>query len=242
VSGILYLLPNLLHEESDPQEQFVPALNPLVAQLDFLIAESEKEGRRFLRHFERKVLPILLLNEHTRPQDLDELIQPLKEGKRGGLISDAGVPCIADPGAHLVARARKEGIPLQAITGPCSLVLALMLSGLPGQRFSFHGYLAKESHIRKKEIKHYEQLSQKEQSTHICIEAPYRNEALFKELIETLDVGTKLCIASSLLSKEQYVATHTVGEWRKKTLPPIVKKPTIFLFSNLQKNVMGFKT
>lgn len=224
----LYLLPNLLCEESNPFEQFVPALQDIVMSLDYLIAESEKGGRKFAKRF-GKMLSIKLLNEHTTPAELDDLLDLLKEGKRLGVISDAGIPCIADPGSQLVAEAHKYAIPVHVISGPCSIILALMLSGLSGQHFSFRGYLHRESGSRKQEIKEYENISKREHATQIFIEAPYRNDAVFQELIQVLHSNTRLCVASNL-TKEQFVQTHRIQEWKKMSIPPISKRPTVFLF------------
>src|SRR5262249_13098213 len=145
----LFLLPNLL-DETLAWEPFLPAsVAAAVQSLDGLIAESEKEGRRYLRRFvnhERMAAtPIRLLNEHTQPKEIGELLEPLIRGERWGLISDAGLPCIADPGAPLVLLAHEKKIRVETFSGPSSIVMALQLSGLSGQRFAFHGYLPREA-------------------------------------------------------------------------------------------------
>src|SRR5437016_1032663 len=140
MKGMLYLLPNLLDEEQ-PHERFLPApLAEVVASLDGVFCESEKPARRFLGRFKRASLTLKLLNEHTKDTELAELIEPVEKGGRWGVLSDAGLPCIADPGAQLVSLARKKGIHVEALVGPSSIIMALMLSGLYCQRFSFHGY------------------------------------------------------------------------------------------------------
>ncbi|HXF29241.1 MAG TPA: SAM-dependent methyltransferase, partial [Chlamydiales bacterium] len=146
---MLYLLPNLLDETCDASLQLPKAVFDAVAEIDGLICENEKEGRRFLKRFRTKKIlqemPLQLLNEHTPSKDLEALVAPLIKGQTWGLVSDAGLPCIADPGAPLVQLARKKNIAIRAFAGPSSLMMALQLSGFSGQRFSFYGYLPKDS-------------------------------------------------------------------------------------------------
>ncbi len=190
----LLLLPNLLGENRH-HEVFLPSsVDAAVKTLDGIIAESEQGGRRFLGHFDTEkaahLIPLATLNEHTKDDDLDFLLEPLTKGERWGLVSDAGMPCIADPGHKLVRRARQLGIPVQAFVGPSAVMLSLMLSGLPGQRFTFRGYLPKESEERKAEMRKLEQASSAGQATQIFIEAPYRNAATLGDLIATLHDNT----------------------------------------------------
>lgn len=232
----LLLLPNLLAEEHRHHEMFLPAsVDKAVLTLDGLIAESEPGGRRFLSRFETKKpvkeIPIALLNEHTPDDHIDFLLEPLKQGERWGLVSDAGLPCIADPGSKLVNRARKLGIVIQAFTGPSSIMLSLMLSGLPGQRFSFHGYLDKDFAKRKNDIRILEKNSRLEKSTHIFIEAPYRNKASLDVLLETLADDTQLCVAWDLTLPTQGILSQAANLWKKSPLPNLEKKNAIFLFS-----------
>lgn len=225
--GELLLLPNLLNKDA-PHELFLPgSVDRAVLTLQGLIAESEKEGRAYLKRFGAsfREMPIALLNKHH--QEIDALLKPMQTGEIWGLISDAGLPILADPGSKLVARARELGITVKAFVGPCSFVLALMLSGLPAQRFAFHGYLP---HDPIEKIKRLEIQSKREESTQICMEAPHRNEQLLKSLLKTLSHQTKLCIAWELTMPTQGVETRTVSEWKKRVLPNTHKKPTIFLF------------
>jgi 16S rRNA (cytidine1402-2'-O)-methyltransferase len=229
----LLLLPNLLGEMRH-HELFLPAsVDRAVESIDGLIAESETGGRRFLKRFKTKKpaseIPIAQLNEHTSPDDFDFLLEPLLKGERWGLVSDSGLPCIADPGSKLVHYARKLGIAIQGFTGPSSIMLSLMLSGFPGQRFTFHGYLDKDPKKRKTMIATIEKLSQQTDSTQIFIEAPYRNEYLLKALIEGLNEETELCVAWDLTLPTQGIISEKTSVWKKITLPNLEKKPAIFL-------------
>lgn len=227
MKGKLLLLPNLLNKDAHP-DVFLPTSVARAAQkLDGLIAESEKEGRAFLKRLEApfRETPIKLLNKHNH--DHDELLEPIRKGETWGLISDTGLPVIADPGYQLVARARNFNITIQAFVGPSSLILSLMLSGLPSQNFAFHGYLPRQPEKRLQEL---EQRSREEGATQLFIEAPFRNDQLLKKLLETLEDSTELCIAWDLTFPTQGVETHTIEVWKKRTLPALHKKPAIFLF------------
>lgn len=231
----LLLLPNLLGEHRHHQ-LFLPAsVDTAVKLIDGLIAESETGGRRYLGRFalDKKAsdVPIALLNEHSKPEDIDFLLEPMIAGERWGLVSDGGLPCIADPGSVLVYRARQRGITIKAFVGPSSIMLALMLSGLPGQRFAFHGYLDKHPEGRKREIEILESASIQDDSTQIFIEAPYRNQATLQQLVTTLSDDTMLCVAWDLTMPTQGIVSQRVATWNKCPLPNIDKKPAIFLIS-----------
>ncbi len=192
----LYLLPNLLHEASS--WSYVPPA------FDALIAESQREGYRFLKRFSLPKLPLYLLNEHTqKPETLIEIPQD-----KVGLITDSGLPCLADPGAQLVADARKKGIIVETFPGPCSLIMALQLSGFSGQKFLFHGYFPREGlpPLQKN-------------MAHLFIETPYRTEKLFHYLVQSLQPHDNLCVALELMGPHQWVETHTIQEWKKKSIP-----------------------
>lgn len=231
----LLLLPNLLGEAKH-HELFLPSsVDKAVATLDGLIAESESAGRRYLGRFATKKpaieIPIALFNEHTRDGDIDFLLEPIRQGQRWGLISDGGLPCIADPGAKLVSRARQSGIVVQAFIGPSSILLALMASGLPGQRFYFAGYLDKEPKNRESQIRDLEKRSKADQATQIFIETPYRNKHTLESLLCTLSDETLLCVAWDLTLPTQGLVSQTVRLWKKSPLPNLEKKNAIFLFS-----------
>ncbi len=208
----LHLLPNVLHGEA--KFEFQPP------SIDALIAESEKGAHAYRKRFSLPQMPIHLLNEHTT--HLDELLRI--EQEEVGLISDAGMPCLADPGAQLVLAARKKGIAVKAYPGPSSILLALMLSGLSAQRFFFHGYLERE------ESKLAQQLQKLAPGlTHLFIEAPYRNQKLLETLLRTLRSQDLLSVACNLTAPDEWVQTKTISEWKVNALPDIQKKPTIFL-------------
>ena len=230
----LFLLPNMLSDERDHSVYLPSSVDQIVSTLDGLIAESEQGGRRYLSHFSTKkpphLMPIALLNEHTPDADLDFLLEPIKKGERWALVSDSGVPCIADPGSKLVNRARKTGIVVQALVGPSSILLALMLSGFSGQRFTFNGYLHKEPSERQKQIRQLEKIA-KEGYTQIFIEAPYRNTHTLNSLMETLADSTQLCVAWDLTLPTQGILSQSVAVWKKSPLPNLEKKPAVFLLS-----------
>lgn len=225
----LFLLPNLLGPVKDHHFFLPVSVDQAVVQLDGLIAESESEGRRFLKRFSTKKkpheMPIALLTKNVR--DLDFLLEPVRKGENWGVISDCGLPCIADPGAALVARARQLSIPIELFAGPSSINYALMLSGLSGQSFFFHGYLSKMPEERAQELRQWEKIRG---TTHLFIEAPYRNEHTLRACIETLQEVTLLSVATSLTQPDQWVETLPIFRWRKREFPSIAKKPTLFLF------------
>jgi 16S rRNA (cytidine1402-2'-O)-methyltransferase len=231
---MLYLFPNLL-ADLDMHAGCLPAsVDVAVAEITTLIAENEKEGRRFLRRFffpppkTFREIPILLLNEHSTEKDKKELLQEMQKGGVWGLISDCGMPCLADPGADLVLMARQKGIAVKTFAGPSSILLALVLSGLGGQHFTFHGYLPKEEAQLIQELRRIEKLSLKEKSTHLFIETPYRNLKMLEKILATLDDNTWLCIACALTTDTEDVQTHKIGAWKKKAPPVIDRRPTVF--------------
>lgn len=231
----LLLLPNLLGDHKHA-EIFLPAsVAKAVLTIDGLIAESETEGRRFLSRFQTKKTvsetPIALFNEHTPDDHIDFLLEPMKKGERWGLISDAGLPCIADPGSKLVQRARQIGIAIQAFVGPSAIMLALMQSGLPGQKFYFQGYLERNQAQRQSQISHLVKISQAEKVTQIFIEAPYRNKYALEDLLSLLPEETWLCVAWDLTLPTQGLLSQPVKIWKKSPLPNLEKKPAIFLFN-----------
>lgn len=233
----LLLLPNLLGEVKH-HEPFLPgSVDKAVQTLDGLIAESEQGGRRFLSRFKTKKpahdTPIALFNEHTPDDHLDFLLAPILKGERWGLIADAGLPCVADPGAKLVRRARKIGVVVQSFIGPSSIMMSLMLSGFSGQRFTFNGYLDKTPQKRQQQIKQLEKLANGENCTQIFIETPYRNQHTLESLIEVLDDSTWLCVAWDLTLPTQGVVSQAVALWKKSPLPNLSKRNAIFLIGSL---------
>ncbi len=234
----LLLLPNLLAEEL-PHELFLPkSVDAAVSTIDGLIAENEKSARAFLRRFSYadgkhfSSIPLKVLNEHTKNEELDDLLQPLLKKETWGLISDCGLPCLADPGAQLVLRAKERGVEVKAFVGPSSITLALMLSGLSAQSFAFHGYLPREEDLLVRKIRALEKRSQQENETELFIEAPYRNQKLLSKLVETLSEKTYLSVAWDLTLPTEKVITQRIPSWRRNPLPDIAKKPAIFLFKS----------
>lgn len=232
---MLYLFPNLL-ADLETHGGYLPAsVDAAVAKIDGLIAEDEKQGRRFLRRFTFlppktfRDVPIRLLNEHSTEEDKKGLLKEIKNGGTWGLVSDCGMPCLADPGADLVLMARENGIAVETFAGPSSIMFSLVLSGLGGQHFTFHGYLPKAENLLVQELKRIEKLSIKEGSTHLFIETPYRNQRLLEKLIASLEEKTWLCVACDLTLPSQYVQTRKIKDWKKISLPNIDKRPCVFV-------------
>ncbi len=231
---MLLLLPNLLGDIRHHQPFLPASVDKAVISLDGLIAESVQAGRRYLGRFETIIpnneIPIALYNEHTADDQIDFLLEPIRAGQRWGLLSDSGLPCIADPGYKLVRQARLSGLNVQSFVGPSSIMLALMQSGLPGQKFYFHGYLPKEGEKRNIEIKDLEKKSAIEDLTQIFIETAYRNQQMLESLLQTLNDETWLCVAWELTTPDQGILSQPVKIWKKSPLPNLAKKNAIFLF------------
>ncbi len=172
---------------------------------------------------------MLELNEHTRADALDALLAPLRAGHDVGLLSEAGCPAVADPGANLVALAQKEGIRVVPLIGPSSLLLALMASGLNGQRFAFQGYLPAKDGDRTRALRDLETESRKRQQTQIFIETPYRNRVMFDAILQACQPATRLTVATDLTLPSESVRTLTIQQWKKQTPPDIERRPTVFL-------------
>lgn len=231
---ILYLLPNLLGDLEDHRTHLPSSIDSVVAVLDSLIAENEKEARRFLKRFAYpspktfRDIPIHLLNEHSTPADKKELFAAITQGGKWGLVSDCGMPCLADPGADIVLMAREKGIAVETFAGPSSILMALVLGGLGGQQFAFHGYLPKEERELLGRIRSLEKRSKEEQATQLFIETPYRNQKMLHSLLNTLDSRTWLSIACDLSLPTQQVWTYRVSQWKSRELPSIDKRPAVF--------------
>lgn len=225
---MLYLLPNLLSLDQDPATVFSKEVWSAVSSIEGLIAESEREAYRFLRRFmprEKMTHTILLLNEHA--SNISSLCDEMEKKKVWGLISDAGLPCLADPGASLVLAMRKKKKSVKAVGVFSSITKALILSGLSGQAFTFHGYLPKEQGEREQKILSWKK--EREQITHIFMEAPYRSGKLFHSLLTLLPSNSYLSVAQNLSSANEWVQTFLVREWKDHSIES--KAPTIFLTS-----------
>jgi 16S rRNA (cytidine1402-2'-O)-methyltransferase len=228
--GKLFLLPNLLGKDLIWDDFFPKKIGDTVLSLRGLYAESEKGAWRFLRHFfsQEKIatFPLRLVNEHTKRCEIEELLQPLLKGEEWGLISDAGVPILADPGSQLVFAARNKGIEVMAFSGPSSILLSLMLSGFSGQSFSFYGYLPIESISFKERIVAFEKDPHK---THIWMETPYRVQKRLCEMMGLLKEETLFCLALDLTLPTQEVIVKRIKEWKKSDLSRFHKRLAIFL-------------
>lgn len=231
MNGILYLIPSPLGEAS--VDFSVPRpVQEIINGIDDYIVESEKSARRFLIKLGIKKaideLNFFLLNEHTKDKDLRKFLEPLLLGKNMGLISDAGCPAIADPGSEIVLLAHYSGVRVVPLVGPSSIILALMSSGLNGQKFCFHGYLPAERGERIKKIRELEMESAAKSQTQAFIEAPYRNQKLLEDILSNGKAETLLCIACDITLPSEFILTRSVKEW-KKQIPDINKRPTVFL-------------
>lgn len=232
MAGVLYLIPVPLGP-SAPQESLPANVLAIIHPLEHFVVEQAKTARAFLKAAGTakplQELQLEELNEHTRDTELDRLLGPLRAGHDIGLLSEAGCPAVADPGANLVALAQKESIRVIPLIGPSSLLLALMASGLNGQRFSFQGYLPAKEAERGKTLRELENESRKRQQTQLFIETPYRNRALFDAILQTCQAGTRLSVATDLTQPGEFVLTRTIQQWKKQTPPDIERRPTVFL-------------
>ena len=231
MAGILYLIPTPLGDS--PLPQVLPEeTRRIAAGLTTFVVEQAKTARAFLKQLPTTApiqqLTLLELNEHTPASELETLIAPLLAGQDVGLISEAGCPAVADPGANLVRLAHQHDIRVRPLTGPSSILLALMGSGLVGQRFAFHGYLPVKPDERAKALRELEKHSQKEDSAQVFIETPYRNQAMLESILSACQPDTLLTIACDLTLENEFLATRKVAAWRGK-LPDIQKRPTVFL-------------
>ncbi|HZM36698.1 MAG TPA: SAM-dependent methyltransferase [Burkholderiales bacterium] len=218
---ILYAIPTPLG--SSPEEGLpAPALRTIRGLEDFVV-ENAKSARAFLGALG---MPVRGLSIRTI-DDGGDLLEPMKQGRPLGLLSEAGCPAIADPGACLVEAAHREGFRVVPLVGPSAIVLALMASGLEGQRFAFCGYLPRDAKERQRRIRELEERSRKEKETEIFIETPYRNDALFAALLSTCAPATRLCVAAELTLPGESIATRAIREWRSMSAPG--KRPAVFL-------------
>jgi 16S rRNA (cytidine1402-2'-O)-methyltransferase len=203
-----------------------------IRTLESFVVENPKSARAFLSAVKMprplQELSLATLDEHTTPDEISALLDPLREGRSLGLLSEAGCPAIADPGAALIEAAHREGFRVAPLIGPSSLMLALMASGLEGQRFAFCGYLPREKDERESRIRALEQRSRKEKETQIFIETPYRNEVLLTSLLATCNPGTRVCVAADLTLPDESIKTKTIADW-KKNPAAIGKRPAVFL-------------
>lgn len=235
-SGRIFLLPTTLGD-NDPIEVLPASVQREVERLDTFIVENEKTARRAIKKIvpskDQPSLKFFLLNKHTDPADMPSFLLPCKEGKDIGLLSEAGCPGVADPGAEIVKMAHNEGIKVVPMVGPSSILLAMMGSGMNGQSFTFNGYLPIDKAEKRNELKNLERISFEKQQAQLFIETPYRNNKLLEDLIQHLHPQTRLCIACDLTLASEFIVTRPLSEWAK-TKVDLHKRPTIFI---LQKEV-----
>lgn len=228
----LYLIPVELGDT--PQERVLPAYNrEVILGIRHFIVEEVRSARRFLKRVDRDInideLTFYPMGKHADAQRFAEYLRPLEQGLPMGVISEAGCPAVADPGADLVAIAQRKGLQVVPLVGPSSIILAVMASGLNGQSFAFHGYLPIDPAERTKRLKVLETRAQQEHQTQLFIETPYRNHKLFETLCQTLRPQTRICVAAGITTEQEWIRTRTVSEWRLHPLPDLSKTPAIFL-------------
>ncbi len=230
--GVLYMIPVSLGD--DNLGKVLPAeVMQLVQNLEYFVVENEKSARRFLSTIKTKKpvreLNFQLLNEHTDDKDLPKLIAPLLAGYDIGMLSEAGCPGIADPGAALAAIAHRKGARVTPLVGPSSILLGLMASGFNGQQFTFLGYLPSDKSARISKLKDIERQSERLNQTQIFIETPYRNQHMLEDILSNCNPTTRLCIAKNVSLETELVISKTIAEWKKSELPDLHKQPTVFL-------------
>ena len=230
----LYLIPVTLGET--PIEQVLPSYNhEIIMGIRHFIVEDIRSARRFLRQTD-KGFPIddstfYEMGKHADEKLFSQYLQPLREGKPVGVISEAGCPAVADPGADIVSIAQREGLRVVPLVGPNSMIMAVMSSGLGGQSFAFNGYLPVDAADRAKRLKALETRAWTEGQTQLFIETPYRNQKIFQSLLAVLRPQTRLCVAAGITTKDEYIRTLRISEWKNTKLPDLSKVPAIFLIN-----------
>ncbi len=228
----LFLIPSYLGE-SDYDAVFPEENRRVITSLKYFIVEDVRSARRFLKQVEKSInideLTFFTLGKHTDQTEVPSFLAPLKQGQDVGVISEAGCPGIADPGADVVRLAHEKGFAVCPLIGPSSILLAMMASGMNGQNFAFNGYLPKDKADLNKEIKRLETLATHHNQSQIFIETPFRNNNLLSELITVLNPNTRLCVATDLATKNQKIISQSVQKWRGTKNVDLDKKPSIFI-------------
>lgn len=229
-TGKLFLIPNLLGE-SDPDQSITEGARRIVNALNHFIVESDKTARRHLRAigFEQPFDDVQLypIGKHSNPADFPTYLKIAESGEDMGILSEAGLPGIADPGSEIIALAHKRGIQVVPLPGPSSIILALIGSGMNGQQFSFHGYLPKERNDRNRKLQQMEKAI-RTFGSQIFMETPFRNNQLLEDLLANCSASTRLCIACDITLESELIRTKSVSEWRKQ-VPDLNKRPTVFV-------------
>lgn len=231
-AGKLYLLPVPLGDDTDPKTVLPETVARSIEFIDHYIVENEKTARRFIKAIlpakKQPELKISVLNKYTEASQHASFIQPAIEGQNIGLMSEAGCPGVADPGAAIVKLAHEKGIQVVPLVGPSSILLAMMASGMNGQSFAFNGYLPIDKGDKKAALKHYEKWSKDKGQSQLFIETPYRNNKLMEDLLLLLQGDTHLCIAADITLPAEYIRTKTVSQWKKEK-PDLHNRPCIFI-------------
>ena len=234
MKGTIYMIPCPISDERDVWDVLPKANLDVMNSLDYFIVENTRSARRFLSRagVARRIeeLEFVELNEHTTSSgDVERMLKPVLEGRSAGVISEAGVPGVADPGADIVALAHRKGVRVVPLVGPSSILMSVMASGLNGQSFAFVGYLPIKEGERLKRLKELERRALQERQAQLFIEAPYRNIKLFETMLKMLQPNIRLTVATDITSPEEFILTLEVAEWRKRGVPDMAKRPTIFL-------------
>ena len=229
--GKLYLIPTTLGE-TEPLEVMPLSVKKVVEQIDYYIVENEKSARRFIKKISPKkqqaTLTIKLLDKYAVEEETQRYLDVCLQGFNVGLLSEAGVPAIADPGANIVKLAHQQNIQVVPLVGPSSILMAMMSSGMNGQNFAFNGYLPIDKGDRKRALKDLERISIEKGQSQIFIETPYRNEKMLADLKAVLSPQTSLCIAADITLPSEYIKTMTIQDWKHQQ-PDLHKKPAIFI-------------
>ena len=231
MKGNLYLIPTTLGD-NEPLEVMPISVKSVVESLTFFIVENEKSARRFIKKItptkSQPSLELKLIDKYVDPIEVNTYLDACMAGQSIGLLSEAGVPAVADPGSDVVALAHKKGIRVVPLVGPSSILMAMMASGMNGQSFAFNGYLPIDKSERKREIKRLERISKEQKQSQIFIETPYRNLKMLEDLTTNLSPNTNLCIAANITMPNEYIKTYTVAEWKRQS-PQLHKIPAIFI-------------
>ncbi len=234
--GKLYLIPTTLGEEGDPNDVLPQTIKRSIDFIDDYIVENEKTARKFIKSIQptkvQSTLRLSSLNKHTEVSEHSKMLQPCLEGKNVGLMSEAGCPGVADPGAVIVKLAHEKGIQVVPLVGPSSILLAIMASGMNGQSFAFNGYIPIDKSEKKAALKNLERLSQDKNQSQIFIETPYRNNKMLEDIIQALNPSTYICVATDITLPTEFIKTMRASEW-KKIKVDLHNRPTIFIIHKM---------
>lgn len=234
--GKLYLIPTTLGEEGDPNDVLPQTIKRSIDFIDDYIVENEKTARKFVKSIQptkvQSTLRLSSLNKHTEVSEHSKMLQPCLEGKNVGLMSEAGCPGVADPGAVIVKLAHEKGIQVVPLVGPSSILLAIMASGMNGQSFAFNGYIPIDKAEKKSALKNLERLSQDKNQSQIFIETPYRNNKMLEDIIQALNPSTYICVATDITLPTEFIKTMRASEW-KKIKVDLHNRPTIFIIHKM---------